>query len=137
MPAATQRETPKMSSQHKKAIAVGRGEAQAVRRYLDALDGKRRPGRRRSARSVEQRLADLADALPGASPLRRLELAQQRIDLQAELGSMDAAPASDYLEADFIAVARGYADRKGISYPAWREVGVPAAVLRAARITRA
>ena len=40
------------------------------------------------------------------------------------------------LETDFVAVAKPYAQRKGISYEAWREAGVPAATLKAAGIGR-
>lgn len=42
----------------------------------------------------------------------------------------------DALEAAFIAVARPYSERKALSYPAWRAVGVPPRVLRAAGIAR-
>ena len=41
------------------------------------------------------------------------------------------------LEAGFIECAWEYGNRKGITYTAWREVGVPAATLKAAGITRA
>ena len=40
------------------------------------------------------------------------------------------------LEADFVSAARGYSARKGITYAAWREIGVPAPVLTAADIPR-
>jgi hypothetical protein len=41
------------------------------------------------------------------------------------------------LEAEFVKVAQGYSDRQGISYAAWREVGVEASVLKKAGISRA
>ncbi|GIU89638.1 MAG: hypothetical protein KatS3mg010_0737 [Acidimicrobiia bacterium] len=40
------------------------------------------------------------------------------------------------LEKEFVKVAKGYSARKGISYGAWREFGVPAEVLKKAGITR-
>ena len=40
------------------------------------------------------------------------------------------------MEADFVAVAANYGNRQGISYAAWREVGVQPDVLRRAGITR-
>ena len=40
------------------------------------------------------------------------------------------------LEADFVSAARSYSERKGISYAAWRAVGVPPAVLKKAGISR-
>lgn len=63
-------------------------------------------------------------------------MAQERIDLTAEL--VDLATQSDpsALEAEFIAVAKAYAVRTGVSYAAWRAVGVPAATLKAAGIAR-
>jgi hypothetical protein len=40
------------------------------------------------------------------------------------------------LEKDFVKVARAYGSRKGISYTAWRSVGVSAGVLQRAGIAR-
>ena len=42
----------------------------------------------------------------------------------------------DELEAGFVEHARSYSERKGISYSAWRETGVPAAALKKAGISR-
>jgi hypothetical protein len=59
------------------------------------------------------------------------------MDLERELDRLDAADDITGLERDFVKVARGYAQRKGISYAAWRELGVSPDVLRRAGITRA
>lgn len=40
------------------------------------------------------------------------------------------------LEADFRAVVVSYSARKGLTYAAWREAGVDAAVLKAAGVSR-
>lgn len=40
------------------------------------------------------------------------------------------------LEAAFVAVAKSYSERKGITYAAWREAGLAAATLRMAGISR-
>ena len=40
------------------------------------------------------------------------------------------------LEMEFVKAARGYSERRGISYAAWREAGVSASVLKQAGITR-
>ena len=40
------------------------------------------------------------------------------------------------LEDAFVKVARSYSERQGISYTTWREIGVDAAVLSKAGITR-
>ena len=45
-------------------------------------------------------------------------------------------PAFEAFEADFVAVAQAYSRRKGITWAAWREVGVPRRVLEAAGIER-
>ena len=42
----------------------------------------------------------------------------------------------DALEEDFVSVAKSYGDSKAISYSSWRDVGVPASVLKAAGINR-
>lgn len=41
------------------------------------------------------------------------------------------------LEDDFVGAAADYGSRRGLTYAAWREAGVPPAVLRRAGITRA
>jgi hypothetical protein len=40
------------------------------------------------------------------------------------------------IEDAFVKVAASYSARQGISYASWREVGVPAAVLKRAKISR-
>jgi hypothetical protein len=131
--------TPKrvMSKQHKAALAVGRAEALAVRRYLDALEAhKPKRGRKRTPASIERRLAAIDASLPEVDRLTGLKLAQERMDLQAVLESMSAGDDLHELAGEFIAVAAHYSTRQGISYAAWREAGVPAAVLSDAGIGR-
>lgn len=125
-----------MSAQHKAALAQGRREGRAVKQYLEAL-GNRRPGRpvtperlRDKISSLESRIAEEAD------PLRALEMRQERIDAEAALARAEATEDFDGLEAAFIEHAQAYSERKGISYTAWREAGVPADVLRRAGIAR-
>ncbi len=40
------------------------------------------------------------------------------------------------LEKDFVKVAKGYGDRRGIEYSTWRAMGIEASVLKAAGIAR-
>jgi hypothetical protein len=40
------------------------------------------------------------------------------------------------LEAEFAKVAKSYSERRGIGYSTWRDVGVDAAALKAAGISR-
>lgn len=126
-----------MSDEHKAALALGRDEGRAVRAYLETLDASRpKRGRKRTRESVERRLAKVQQELPDASPVTRLQLVQERIDLQAELDAGEETLDLDAVERAFVKAAKGYSDRKGISYAAWREAGVPAAVLRSAGIAR-
>jgi hypothetical protein len=126
-----------MSDEHKAALAEGRNQGRAVRKYLEALEqNKPKRGRKRTADSVKRDLARTEDELLDADPLRRLELVQRRIDLEGELERLGSTVDMDALEAEFVAVAKPYAERKGISYEAWREAGVPASALKAAGIGR-
>ena len=128
-----------MSTEHKEALALGRVQGRAVRRYLDALETSRpKRGRRRTRDGVQKRLAAVDERLEVADALSRLHLLQERQDLEEELASMDGGGVDlTALEEEFVKAARAYSQRKGVSYAAWREVGVPASVLRRAGISRA
>ncbi|MDH4074341.1 MAG: hypothetical protein OEW29_00270 [Acidimicrobiia bacterium] len=127
-----------MSKDHKEALAVGRAEGRSVRAYLEALDSSRpKRGRKRTKDSINSRLAKIDAELEAADALKRLQLTQERLDLVEELGTMDTGVDISELEAEFTRVAKGYAARKGISYAAFRQIGVPAAVLKKAGIGRA
>jgi len=126
-----------MSPEHKEALAAGREQSRAVKRYLEALDAhKPRRGRKRTKDSIQKQLEGIEAKLSGSDPLTRLNLLQERADLQAELNTEESGIDISALEDDFIRVARGYGERKGISYSVWREVGVESAVLKKAGITR-
>ncbi len=120
-----------MTDDHKAALAAGRAEGRAVKRYLEGLESSRpRRGRRRTPASIAARLEKIDREFVDADPVQRLNLVQERIDLNAELASMEDPVDLASLEGEFVAAAKGYSDRKGISYAAWREVGVPPAVLK-------
>ncbi len=126
-----------MTAAHKQALAEGRELGRAVKRYLDALDQNRpRRGRKRTADSVKRRLDAVSKQLADAAPLQRLQLVQERMDLKRELDQLGARVDLSALERDFTKAARTYSQRKGISYAAWRELGVPADVLKRAGISR-
>jgi hypothetical protein len=49
-----------MSVEHKQALAVGREESRAVRRYLEALEAhKPKRGRKRTAEGIQSRLRQI------------------------------------------------------------------------------
>ncbi len=135
MPKTTQR---KMTDDHKAALAAGRAEGRAVRDYLEALEQNRpKRGRKRTADSVKRRLAAIETQYETARTLQRLQLAQERMDLETELEGFGATVDLAALEAAFVKMAKGYSKRKGISYSAWRELGVSPDVLKRAGVTRA
>lgn len=136
MPQSTRKRTP-MSNEHKAALAEGRDQGRAVRRYLEALDAnKPRRGRKRSPESLKKRLDAIETEIASADPLKRVHLVQERSDLQQALETSASNVDIDELESDFVKAAAPYSERKGITYSTWREVGVPAAVLEKAGIKR-
>lgn len=123
-----------MSEEHKAALAKGRREARAIKGYLKAL-AERKPGRPVTKESLNKRLETVNRKLDESdNPLAQVELIQSRIDIEEALANLDQAEDMESLEADFVEHAASYSDRKGISYTAWREFGVPAKVLRTAGI---
>jgi hypothetical protein len=126
-----------MSVEHKQALAVGREESRAVRRYLEALAAhKPKRGRKRTSESIQARLDQIDRRLPQADPLTRVHLVQERLDLETELSSKGDAVDLASLEEAFVKAARGYGERKHLTYSAWRAAGVDANVLRRAGIPR-
>ena len=127
-----------MTDEHKAALAEGRNHARVVGRYLEALEAnKPKRGRKRTPDTVKKRLAAVADGIKDASGLNRLNLLQERRDLEVELASMQAGtPDLGNLEKEFAKVAKAYSQKKKITYGAWREFGVPPEVLKKAGITR-
>src|SRR3974390_2334004 len=92
-----------MSAQHKQALAVGREESRAVRRYLEALEAHRpRRGRKRPAESIEARLRLIDNKLPNADPLTKVHLVPERINLENELASKGEEVDMKALEDAFV-----------------------------------
>jgi hypothetical protein len=126
-----------MSDEHKAALAEGRNQGRSVRQYLEALDLHRpKRGRKRTKESMQKRLGRIDAELATADPLKRLQLIQERLDLNAELEAFDTKVDLTELEQGFVQAAGPYSARKGISYAAWRELGVEPAVLKRAGISR-
>ena len=132
----------RLSADHKAALVAGRAEARIVREYLVALrDHRPRPGRKRTAESVQRRLTTVEKELKRLDvdtddPLLVLELLQERIDLTAELAAFERDGLPE-LEKRFVEVAKSYSERKRVTYEAWRQLGVAADVLRRAGIRAA
>ena len=136
MPKTPTKKTP-MSDAHKAALAQGCEEGRVVRRYLEALESsKPKRGRKRTADSIQKRLAAIEDRLLDADQLTRLNLIEERRRLEEVLSKADDTTYLAALEKDFVKVARSYGERKGITYSSWRAVGVSAATLQQAKIAR-
>jgi hypothetical protein len=135
---AAKRGPKEMTDTHKAALERGRAEGRIVRDYLEALrSNKPKRGRKRTADSINKRLGAIDDEIAAASAIEELQLIQERRDLTAELASLGTGVDLGEIEESFVKVAKGYGDRKGISYASWRDVGVSAAVLKRAGISRA
>ena len=134
---AAKRGPKEMTDSHKAALERGRAEGRIVRDYLEALrSNKPKRGRKRTGDSINKRLAAIEAELPSASAIEELQLIQERRDLNDELASLGSGIDVGEIEDQFVAVAKGYGDRKGISYASWRDVGVSAATLKRAGISR-
>jgi len=126
-----------MSKEHKEALATGRRESRAIKAYLAAISAPKRRGRPVTRDGLERRLADLDTKVARATdPLAKVALIQRRIDTADDLAALSDPADLAALEAGFVASAASYSERKGISYPAWREAGVPAATLKKAGVRR-
>lgn len=126
-----------MSDEHKAALAKGREQGRAVREYLAALEQDRKPGRPVDRATIEAKLPEIQaqiDVEP--DPAKRVELIQKRLDLEERLVELGQEPDLNALAKEFAKVAAEYSERKSITYPAWREAGVPAQVLKQAGIKR-
>src|SRR5215218_9067355 len=126
-----------MTAEHKAALAAGRSEGRAVRDYLEALrNNKPKRGRKRTPESISKRLEAIDKELATADPIQELRLVQERLDLTGELAAAGRSVDMTALEAEFVKVAKDYSARNGYSYAAWRTIGVDAAVLTKAGISR-
>ena len=126
-----------VTEDHKAKMQAGRVESRAVREYLDALTAnKPKRGRKRTPESINRQLADIADKLPSAAPLDAVKMISARQRLESELANLGQPVDLSGLEESFVKVAKGYGQRNGITYQAWRQVGVSPAVLTKAGIGR-
>ena len=116
-----------MTNEHKQALAKGREAGRAVREYLNVLESNRpKRGRKVTTETLIERLNDTNEKVNAETdPLRRLNLVQQALDIEAELARRggDDGPDMAALEKAFVRHAKSYSQSKGISYAAWREIG--------------
>jgi uncharacterized Ntn-hydrolase superfamily protein len=126
-----------MSADHKAKLAQGRTESRIMNRYLEALAaGKGKRGRKRTPETIALQISRIDKKMSTASAVQRLELTQQRLDLTAEKDRLSVRVDVTSVEKDFIKIAKSYAARNGISYSAFRAMGVSADVLKRAGVAR-
>ncbi len=118
-------------SERPRNVGKRRAETNAVAAYLTALrapkvSARSRPNLEKRRVQIEQWIAE------ESSPIREVELIQQRLDIDAQLARIDQAARLPELEEAFVKVAASWAQRSGIRTAALREVGVPASVLKRA-----
>ena len=127
----------KMTEEHKAALAKGREQGRAVRESLAALNEETKPGRKHDPETLQQRIDETQQQVEAETdPAKRVELIQKRLDYEEKLANTGEQVDLDALQKDFVEAAKEYSERKGITYTAWREAGVPAAVLKEAGISR-
>ena len=125
-----------MSKAHKAALAQGRVEGRVIRTYLDVVEANRpKRGRKRTVESITKRLNVIKKELISVDSVSKLRLTQERMDLERELKVKKSSSDISKLEGQFVKVAKAYSDRNGITYTAWREIGVQPVVLKRAGIT--
>jgi len=123
-----------MSKEHKEALVRGRREASAIKAYLNAIATKR-PGRPVTKDSLNQRLGNVNEKIKASNdPLKTVDLIQTRLEIEKALKDAEDTNDISALETDFIEHAASYSVRKGLTYSAWRQIGVPASVLKSAGI---
>jgi len=103
-----------LSPSHKAAMAEGRSQSRVVSKYLDALEShKPKRGRRRTPESMKAKLANIDEKIGEASAIKRLELVQERINIEKDLANAEATFDISDLENAFVAIAGSYGASKG------------------------
>lgn len=121
-----------MTDEHKAALAKGRRQARSVRDYLAALEGEK-PTKEEESIDFDARMAEIDRKIAEQDdPAKRVVLIQERLDIERQREDVKELDSFAELESAFVDVVREYSERKGISYKAWREAGVPAKTLREA-----
>lgn len=110
---------------------------QAIERYLNALEfAKPRRGRPRKPELLEMRLKEIGSVYSLADAVGKVTLIQERINLQRELLSIRGRTEIAEAEEAFLAVVVDYSERRGITWAAWAQAGVPLTVLKRSGLAR-
>lgn len=111
-----------------------RAQHATVERYLNALDAR---GSVANPEHLEAAIDQLSEQIEATSDLERLALVQKRIEAETLLMKiLEESERLELLENEFVEVASDWAAAHGVTYQAFRRVGVPVAVLDRAAISR-
>jgi hypothetical protein len=138
------------SKPKRKSSKSGRAASNAVARYLDEVaEGATRgasvylgklpgyPWTTTDPDVVDQAADDIAKKADAAtSRLVEVKLRQRVANLRVEAEDLRAEESGEDAESEFVEVAAAWAEANGIAYETFRDMGVPARVLRAAGISR-
>lgn len=113
-----------------------RSQTATIRKYLGMIAERPRNGYRADPERLQKKLEGVCAAMVDADPISRVKLVQQRMDLEQQLADIEGESEYEEAEAAFIEHAWDWAQREGIGYAALREVGVTAAILDQAGISR-
>lgn len=139
MVTSQRRERKPFSATQKETLSEGRENSKIVRQYLEAIElAKPKRGRKRTLESINKQLSSIDKTLDtrATNPLQRLQLTQKRLELTTELERIKNGPDLQGLEEQFLKVAKSYSEKKGITYTAWKELGVNPDVLSRAGIVQ-
>jgi hypothetical protein len=127
-----------MTAAHKQALAEGRTMPATVNAYLEAINTPKRRGRKVTTATLEQRLVKAQTSAKDASGIEKVVVAQEIRDLKAKIAQATAATPRDLkaLEGAFVKIAKRFGEKRGVTYGAWRDAGVPAVVLKQAGVAR-
>jgi hypothetical protein len=136
----------------KKIDVEARRITQGIGRYLDEVEagtvegprfvtlgalGKDFPAATDDPKVIERAIAHVKEQAQEGTSIERLKRTQRALTLSRKLDELVEAQASNgESEAFFIEHAYAWAEANGVGYGAFRAMGVPADVLRAAGITR-
>ena len=127
-----------LTAAHKQALSEGRSLSATVDRYLAAVNTPKQRGRKVTATTLSQRLAEAQTGAKTFSGVDKLMAAQAVRDLEKRIALLESTNSTDIktLEAAFVRVAKKFGENRGIGYGAWRDAGVSAEVLKRAGIAR-
>lgn len=130
-----------LSEETKNKMVEGRKRTRVIDAYLADLQNNRPSvGRPFDPERAQKRLADIEGFLADSSTsgIQRLKMTQEQINLKQRLKRAETVQPSNGTgsEDEFVNVAAFFSEANSISYTAWRQVGVPAAVLKRAGIKR-